>query len=286
MSFQNLLALIFIQWLALALIMSVGWIIWKTTRNSGWIDAIWTLAIGVVGTASAIWWHTLETASVNRWIVAAMIAAWALRLGIHITGRTANITDDPRYAKLVDDWGDKAERNMFGFLQAQAFFGVLLTLAVALAAANPAPLLSAAPLLAIGVYLAGITGSATSDRQLNRFKQIKQSGETDKKVCDIGLWAYSRHPNYFFEFVIWSSFALFALNFSGAWNWGFLAILAPACMYWLLRYVSGVPPLEQHMVARYGDAYRDYQRRVSVFFPWPPSAGPSRLSRAVANSES
>ncbi len=286
MSFQDVLTLIFLQWLALALIMTAGWLTWKTTRNSGWIDAIWTLAIGVVGTASAILWTTPGAATSNRWIVAAMIAAWALRLGIHITGRTAGISDDPRYAKIVNDWGDKAERNMFGFLQAQAFFGVPLTLAVALAAANPAPLLSAAPLLAIAVYLAGIAGSATSDRQLTRFKQMKQNGETDKKVCDIGLWAYSRHPNYFFEFVIWSSFALFAFNASGAWNWGFLAVLAPACMYWLLRYVSGVPPLEQHMVARYGDAYRNYQKRVSVFFPWPPGPGPSRLSRAVANSES
>ena len=60
---------------------------------------------------------------------------------------------------------------------------------------------------------------ATADRQIARFKEAKATGQTDKRVCDVGLWAYSRHPNYFFEVVIWSAFAVFALDLSGAWNW-------------------------------------------------------------------
>ncbi len=286
MFWQDFLLLILTQWAALALIMTGGWLVWRTSRNSGWIDATWTLAVGLVGTASSLVWINPDATPLNRWIVAAMIAAWTLRLGILIAGRTASISDDPRYTKLVDDWGDQADRNMFAFLQAQAFFGLPLTLAVTLAAANPAPTLSVAPVAGLALYLIAIVGSAASDNQLTRFKQLKKSGETEKKVCDIGLWAYSRHPNYFFEVLIWASYAVFALNVSGAWDWGFLALLAPTCMYWLLRYVSGVPPLEDHMVSRYGDTYRDYQKRVSVFFPWPPSHTSSRLGRAVTHSES
>ena len=285
MSWQSFLALIAVQWAALALIMAAGWAAWRATRNSGWIDVTWTFAVGIVGAISAILPLGPASDGLNHLIVAAMIAAWALRLGIYIASRTAGITDDPRYAKIVEDWGDQAERNMFWFLQVQAFFGVFFVLAVALAAANPAPLLSAGPLLGIILFLVGIAGSATADRQIARFKEAKATGQTDKRVCDVGLWAYSRHPNYFFEVVIWSAFAVFALDVSGAWNWGLIALLAPLCMYWLLRYVSGVPPLEEHMVARYGDDYRAYQKRVSVFVPWPPTSQSSRIGAPLPNSE-
>ena len=260
MSWQSFLALIAVQWAALALIMAAGWAAWRATRNSGWIDVTWTFAVGVVGAISAILPLGPASDGFNHLIVAAMIAAWALRLGIYIASRTAGITDDPRYAKIIDDWGDQAEHNMFLFLQVQAFFGVFFVLAVALAAANPVPLSSAGPLLGLILFLVGIVGSATADRQIARFKEAKANGQAHKRVCDVGLWAYSRHPNYFFEVVIWSAFAVFALDLSGAWNWGLIALLAPLCMYWLLRFVSGIPPLEEHMLARYGDDYRAYQK--------------------------
>jgi steroid 5-alpha reductase family enzyme len=286
MSWQVLVALIAIQWASLALIMAGGWAAWRATRNSGWIDVTWTFAVGVVGAISAILPLGPASDGFNHLIVAAMIAAWALRLGLYIASRTAGITDDPRYAKIIEDWGDQAERNMFWFLQVQAFFGVFFVLAVALAAANPAPFLSPGPLLGLIVFLLGIACSATADSQLASFKEEKVAGRTAKRVCDGGLWAYSRHPNYFFEVVIWSAFAIFALDFSGAWNWGLIALLAPLCMYWLLRYVSGVPPLEEHMVARYGDDYRAYQKRVSVFVPWPPTTDQSsRIGAPLPNSE-
>lgn len=293
MTWQILLLAALAQWLSLALIMAAGWYAWSRTRNSGWVDVTWTFAVGFVGVASAILAGIVpafaplapEGLSANRLIVTAMIGVWAMRLGLYIAGRTAGISDDPRYAKFIDDWGDAAPRNMFWFLQAQAFFGVPLTLAVALAAANPAPLVSAAPLLGLALFVIAITGSALSDRQLARFKAAKRAGMTDAEVCDTGLWAWSRHPNYFFETLIWASFAVYALNFSGDWPWGFAAIAAPLCMYWLLRYVSGVPPLEDHMVSRYGDAYRAYQARTSVFVPWPPRERRASLSEALTNSK-
>ena len=285
MSAQTFLTLIAIQWGALALIMAGGWAAWRATRNSGWIDVIWTFAVGVVGAFSAFAPIGPEADGSNHLIIAAMISAWALRLGLYIAGRTAGISDDPRYAKITDDWGDQAESKMFWFLQLQAFFGVFFVLAVALAAANPVPSWSAGATLGSIVFVVGIAGSAVADRQIARFKAAKVSGNTDKMVCDDGLWAYSRHPNYFFEVVIWSSFAITALNFSGDWNWGFLAILSPLCMYWLLRYVSGVPPLGQHMVSRYGNEYRDYQARVSVFCPWPAESRSSSIGQSLRNSE-
>lgn len=84
-----------------------------------------------------------------------------------------------------------------------------------------------------------------------------------------GPWAWSRHPNYFCQWLIWVGFAVIALDFSGTWQQGWLALLAPAFIYWLLVYVSGVPPLEKHMLASRGAEFRAYQARVNVFFPGP-----------------
>ncbi len=86
-------------------------------------------------------------------------------------------------------------------------------------------------------------------------------------VADTGLWGWSRHPNYFFEWLGW--FGYFAIAVTPGYGPGWLALIGPAMMYWLLVHASGIPPLEKHMLATRGDAFRAYQARVSAFFPWP-----------------
>ena len=117
------------------------------------------------------------------------------------------------------------------------------------------------------LLLIAILGEAWADATLARFRAepANRGG-----VCEKGPWAWSRHPNYFFEWLSWLGYALLAVDPSGAWPQGWLAFCGPLLMYWLLAHVSGVPPLEKHMVASRGDAYRRYQARVSAFFPWPP----------------
>ncbi|RAI25084.1 DUF1295 domain-containing protein, partial [Rhodoplanes serenus] len=83
------------------------------------------------------------------------------------------------------------------------------------------------------------------------------------RICDDGFWGWSRHPNYFFEWLTWVGVAVIALDLSGAYWIGWLALAGPACMYWLLVHVSGIPPLEEHMEARHGAAFRAYQARTS-----------------------
>jgi steroid 5-alpha reductase family enzyme len=115
--------------------------------------------------------------------------------------------------------------------------------------------------------LTAIVGEAVADRQLARFRaEARNRG----RICDSGLWGLSRHPNYFFEWLVWVAFAVIALDPTGGYAWGWLALAAPALMYWLLAHVSGVPPLEAHMLRSRGEAFRDYQRRVNAFWPGPP----------------
>jgi steroid 5-alpha reductase family enzyme len=114
--------------------------------------------------------------------------------------------------------------------------------------------------------LVAIAGEAMADRQLRDFKS---NPHNRGKVCDVGLWSLSRHPNYFFEWLTWVAYPVIAVDFAGHNPYGWLALAAPACMYWVLVHVSGVPPLEQHMLRSRGAAFRAYQLRTRAFFPIP-----------------
>jgi len=266
MDLLTLLPIVLGLWAVFAGLMAMAWVIEQRTGNAGWVDVSWTAAMGIVGVIGVFLFAPRDLGA-REFLVVGMVAVWALRLAGHISWRSTTVSDDPRYVKLRRQWGKSASRNMFWFLQAQAAFSVPMLVAIILAAWNPATLLTGLDPLAIALFSIALVGSATADAQLARFKKTGSTGQ----VCDTGLWAWSRHPNYFFEWLIWVSFALLAVNLAGAWPWGYLAMLGPACMFWLLRYVSGVPPLEDHMVAKYGAAYRTYQSSTSVFFPLPPS---------------
>ncbi|CAM5485385.1 hypothetical protein MAUB1S_08140 [Mycolicibacterium aubagnense] len=259
--------------LALGAGMSLAWLAWRRTKNSGWVDTVWTFSVGIVGLAGALLPPTgADAIGSRRAMVAAFACLWALRLGLHIARRTRGITDDPRYARLLQGWGADAPRQMFVLLQKQALVSIPLGLAMVLAAANPQPALGPQDWLAVVVMAVAIAGEATADAQLRRFAADNRGPDNPgRKVCEVGLWRWSRHPNYFFEWLGWLAYPLLAI---GAWQWGWLALAAPVCMYWLLAYVSGVPPLEEHMLATRGDAYRAYQRRTSTFFPLPPGMKP------------
>jgi steroid 5-alpha reductase family enzyme len=251
---------------ALSAGMAMAWVVWRSTRNSGWIDTIWTFTVGAVGLVGALVPATgLLASDGRRGVVAAFALLWALRLGAHIAQRSAGRADDPRYAKLVAGWGADAPRQMFVLLQKQALVSIPLGLAMVLAASNPESTMRIQDWLAVVVMAVAILGEAISDRQLRKFTTDPANRG---KVCGVGLWRWSRHPNYFFEWLGWLVYPLLAI---GMWEWGWIALAAPACMYWLLVHVSGVPPLEEHMLATRGEAYRAYQARTSAFFPMPRS---------------
>jgi len=255
---------------ALAAIMSGAWFAWRATRNSGWVDTIWTFGLGAVGAIGALTpFFLFGEATVRQALVAFLIALWSARLGLHIAQRTAGITDDPRYAKLIRDWGGNAARQMFWLVQKQALVSIPLALSMLLAAFNPLPGLRLQDGFAVLVLLAGIGGEALADRQMRRFRA---DAANRNRICGTGLWGWSRHPNYFFEWLGWLAYPLFAIDLGGGYPFGFVALAGPVCMYLLLVHVSGIPPLETHMLERRGDAFRAYQARTNAFFPAPPRA--------------
>jgi steroid 5-alpha reductase family enzyme len=257
--------------LSLSILMAFAWVVQQQSGNSGWVDTIWTFAVGLVGAGSALWPVGGAAPNARQWLVAALVVIWSLRLGTHIAIRTAGITDDPRYAAFAKEWGANSARRMFWFLQNQAFGSIPLVFAIFVAAWFPDQTLRWQDYLGALILFVGIAGEALADAQLKRFRTDPAN---KGRVCDIGLWRWSRHPNYFFEWFCWLAYPVIALSLSDplSYPWGFASLLAPVFMYWILVYVTGIPPLEEQMLRSRGENYRAYQLRTGKFFPLPPQA--------------
>lgn len=258
---------------ALSLLMTAAWAAQRLTGHSGWVDVTWSLAVGSCGVLAALL-PSSGAIDARRFVVGGLIALWALRLGWHIAKRTHGGEDDPRYAALIRQWGKDAGWQLFLFLQIQALAAFVLVVAVRWAAINPAPFASLSDYAGIALLLVAVGGEGIADAQLAQF------GKAHKKaVCDTGLWRWSRHPNYFFEWLGWCAWA--ALAVTPAEPWSLTALAAPMLMYALLVHVSGIPPLEAHMLASRGEAFKAYQSRVSAFFPLPPKPEPRKPEPAA-----
>ena len=247
--------------LAAALQLALWWI-QQRTRNAGIVDIGWAASFAPV--AGLFAWRA--TAPIEAWApLAAIVAAWSLRLTAHLVARgAARPPEEGRYADLRARWGARSSRNFFVFFQAQAALtGLLSTAFVVPFVAAPADggLLRA---LGAAVAVAGLAGETLADAQLARWKR---DPSRRGRVCDAGLWAYSRHPNYFFEWCVWLGHALYGIAF---WPYGLIALFPQALLLASILFVTGIPPTEAQALRTRGDAYRAYQRRVSRFLPLPP----------------
>jgi len=249
---------------ALSVLMAGAWAVQQRTGNSGWVDTIWTFSLGLVGAGSALWPVGDAAPNARQLLVAALVAIWSLRLGSHIAARTAKIVDDPRYAAFAKEWGVDSPRKMFIFLQNQGFGSIPLVFAIFVASRFPSDALRLQDFLGALILVIGIAGESLADAQLKRFRE---NPANKGRVCDAGLWRWSRHPNYFFEWFGWLAYPVIGISLDYPWGWA--TLLAPVFMYWILVHVTGIPPLEAQMLRSRGERYRDYQTRTSMFFPLP-----------------
>ena len=241
--------------------MAGAWVVQRLTGNSGWVDTIWSFATGAGGIAAAIL-PVSGALGLRQIIVAVLIALWASRLGLHIADRARGGSDDPRYAAMAKQWGEAWPLYLFVFLEIQAAASVVLVLAVRLAATNPAPFPAVTDVAGLALLVVAVIGEGVADSQLRRFSSAHKGA-----VCDVGLWRWSRHPNYFFEWLGWCAWAVIAFNPGHPFS--FAALGAPLLMYVLLVHVSGIPPLEAHLLATRAERFRAYQATTSAFFPAP-----------------
>lgn len=253
--------------IGMTVVMLVAWVTQRAVKNGGWVDVFWTFGTGAACVVAAMW--PSETASGGRqWLVAGLAAVWALRLGVYVASRVAGSAEDTRYAGFRNEWGPNFQRNMLLLVIPQAPASALLAMSVFAAAHGGAADIGLRDTLGALVLLVAIAGEGLADEQMRRFKAEARSSGHGGAIMDRGLWGWSRHPNYFFEWVGWLAYPVIAFDPAQPWTWA--TLIAPVIMFIVLRFGTGVPALEKSMLESRGDRFRDYQSRVSAFFPLPP----------------
>ncbi len=242
------------------------WLTELRSDDASLVDMGWALALG--GLAGLYGLLGQGDATRRVWL-AVLTGAWSLRLATHIYLRHRGGPEDGRYRALRSDWGEKAHRNFFWLYQAQGILAVVLSTPFLLIAFNPDESLAGLEILGVGLALFGLVMESVADAQLGRHRaNPKRRGQT----CREGLWRYSRHPNYFFEWLIWVGFGMASL----AAPFGFIGLLSPVAMLWLILKVTGIPPAEKSSLESRGEDYRRYQASTSAFVPWFPKSETSR----------
>lgn len=248
----------------MAAVMAAAWACGLALRNGGWTDVFWSFGSGAALALTALW-PAPDAYGPRQALVAALALVWSLRLGGYLAPRVAGHPEDARYAHFRETFGDRYRLGMLGVAMAQAPAAALLAVSVAVAAQTPAAALDLRDLAGAAILAIAVAGETLADAQMKRFKADPAN---KGKVCDAGLWAWSRHPNYFFEWIGWFAYPAIALDPQRPVTW--LSLSAAGVMYLLLTRISGVPPLEEAMLRSRGRAYAAYQARVSSFFPRPP----------------
>ena len=250
--------MLFIALIANLIIFTAAWAFCVKMKNFSPVDAFWAFCIGL----TAVFFLILSPRNTTTLVASVIIALWSIRLGYHLSRRIAkhHPSEDSRYQKLREIWSGKVNSMFLLFFLGQALSVFLLALPFYLIAADPNPRFDLFPILGTLIASIGLIGETIADRQMSTFKA---SNPDPKSICQVGLWNYSRHPNYFFESIIWIGFFVFALGSP----WGWTTIYAPVIITYLLLKVTGIPPTEASAILRKGDAYREYQRTTSPFIP-------------------
>lgn len=257
---NELVLLPLIGFVAVSVVMIVVWLWAKKITNAGIVDIFWAYNFPVI---ALVYYFLGSGDSTRKLLVLIMVCVWGIRLGSYLFVRVLGHIneEDGRYKQLRIDWAPNPDTKFFVFFQAQAFSNVFLSIPFLFAVVNPAPELTLLEKISAGLWLVAISGEAIADRQLQVFKK---NPANKGKVCDVGLWRYSRHPNYFFEWMIWVSYFLFACSSPYGW----ISVICPITIIFLLFKVTGIPLTEEQAIRSKGEAYKEYQRTTSVFVPW------------------
>lgn len=256
------ISILLICWAAVAIIMALVWLWALKLKNNGIVDIFWAFNFTVI---AALIFFLADGLPERKNLVCLLAGLWSIRLGIYLAIRVGSHLNEEegRYKKLREEWSDA---KFFFFFQMQAFSNVMLSIPFFIIALNKNTTLSAFEYMGAALWLLCIIGEGLSDWQLQHFKR---QPENKGKVCQYGLWNYSRHPNYFFQFSIWIAVLIFSISSPYGW----LGVICPLSIGYLIFKVTGIPMTEEQSIRSKGEAYKEYQRTTSVFVPWFKKAG-------------
>ncbi len=263
-----LLALL--AWALVATLMLALWLVQLRTRNATAVDAGWAASLTLIAILDGV----LGNGRLEHRLLIALVAGIECARVACIVIRRLGGAEDGRYQELRARWREREreQTSFFVFYQAQGLLAVILSAPLLAASYNHRHGLQVLEWIGAALWLLAVPLEQLADSQLARFR----SNPANKgRTMRAGLWHYSRHPNYFFQWLTWVAYALIAL----AAPYGWAGLLSPALMLVLILHVTGIPPTEEQAIKSRGEDYRRYQRETSAFVPWFPKAG-ARLIHA------
>jgi steroid 5-alpha reductase family enzyme len=231
------------------------------TGDATAVDAGWAVTLALLAALYA----GLGPGSLSYRVLVAVTAGLHYLRVASVVLRRVGHGEDRRYRDLRARWTERggAQPRFFVFYQAQALLALLLSAPFLLACFDEHSSLQPVAWAGAAIWAVAAAGEALADRQLRTFKaDPANKGKTMRS----GLWRYSRHPNYFFQWTSWVAYALIATQAP----WGWLGWISPVVMLYLIVFVTGIPPSEEQALRSRGDDYRRYQRETSAFVPWVP----------------
>ena len=261
------LSLVLSGYVAMVVFMLALWAVHQLIRNASVADV--GFCIGLI--AVVLWYARQAAGETERKLLAVlMVCLYAGRLGGYLLfNRVVGKEEDARYRELRRAWGALEGVKMFGYFQLQAAAVTAFSLPVLVVMQNPRPPFGLLELAGVLVWMGAVGGEALADWQLSRFRAQPWNHD---RVCREGLWYYSRHPNYFFEWLHWWGYVVMAL---GAPGWP-LTLIGPVGMGWTLLAVTGIPWAERQALKTRGEEYREYQQTTNAFVPWWPKRSINR----------
>ncbi len=265
------LSLVVAAYLVMAVVMALLWAVQLRIRNAAIGDVGWCVGLIVV----VLGYATQTPSGIEQILLTVMLVTlYAGRLGLYILfNRVKGKPEDARYQRLREEWGKTEPSKMFAYFQLQALALVAFSLSFLVLLLNPRPPTAVVELIGLLIWGVAVAGEAAADRQLAQFRADPSN---QGRVCREGLWNYSRHPNYFFEWLHWCSYVVMAW---GAPGW-VLTWIGPIVMGVSLLKVTGIPRAEEQALVSRGKEYKAYQATTHAFFPWFPRARPDTSSRS------
>ncbi len=234
--------------------MSLIWVWYRVTNNPSVVDVGWASGL----TLSGLIYLSQLALSMRTVVLATALLMWGIRLGGYLWWtRIRQKEVDKRYLALSQSWTIKKPLGFFINFQLQGLFIFIVSISWYFISLSPAKNINFLDMTALIFFVFALSLESLADAQLQRFKKNHPG-----QVCNQKLWSLSRHPNCFFEWIIWCSFTLFALSEP----YGVLSLFSPLALYVIMVFIT-IPVTERESVKSKGEAYLEYQSRTPQFFP-------------------
>ena len=251
-----------LQYLLLMLLVPVAafslvYVIARLTGKVTFLDAAWGVGFALIAWVS---YFAFSPRELPNLLLALAVSLWGLRLAWYVVKRIAKTGEDKRYQEILKGYGENAQSKAFlRLFMLQAGLQTVVSAAILRMNYTDPKSTGIATWVGLGIFVVGFLFEAVADAQLAAFKR---DPDNKGKILQSGLWKTSRHPNYFGESLVWLGLAIMSLSYA----WGWLALISPAVITFLLLFVSGVPIQEKGKAER--PDWREYASRTPRFVPF------------------